>query len=131
MKRRLSIFWTISVLLGLAFGLQQTTSILLSSFHDLATFPKTSLVAVAFILWFHALFWGLFGLVFGWLIEKFGREGMKKDKFTIPLAFGLGAGLVVFVFLFGRFHSVFNKKIIKFLLLGVSLGVGGISAFFV
>ncbi|HUV42899.1 MAG TPA: sulfatase-like hydrolase/transferase [Patescibacteria group bacterium] len=112
MKKNLLTGLVTGSLIGMAFGCQQSTSILLSSFHDLAVFPLTSLIAIAFILFLHAVFFALLGvifaLIFGWLIKK----KPKKSNWLIPANLGFLIGLVVFIFLFGRLQSVFQKKII-------------------
>src|SRR4030043_346553 len=53
MKKNLLTGLVTGSLVGFAFGCQQSTSILLSSFHDLAVFPLTSLIAIAFVLFLH------------------------------------------------------------------------------
>lgn len=123
-KKNLLTGWVIGSLVGLVFGCQQSTSIFLSSFHDLAVFPLMSLVAVAFILLIHALIFALltalFALVFGLLIKS-----KKKQGLVIPACVGFAVFLTIFIFLFGRFQSVFfYKKAVAVLVLSVA-GVGG------
>ncbi|MFH1602143.1 MAG: sulfatase [Candidatus Shapirobacteria bacterium] len=127
MKKTLITGFVSASLAGLVFASQQSISILLSSFHDLAVFPKNSLIAIIFILFFHVLFFGLSGLGFGFLTRVFFKEKSRKEEIIISLSFGFAFGLVVFVFLFGRFQSVFFKIPVKLLLFSVSLGLGGIS----
>ena len=127
MKKNLLTGLVTGSLVGFAFGCQQSTSVLLSSFHDLAVFPLTSLIAIAFVLFLHAVFFALLGmafsLIFGWLIKK----KPKKSNWLIPANLGFLIGLVVFIFLFGRLQSVFQKKVVAGLVIMVA-SLGG--AFF-
>lgn len=124
MKRFLVTGFVVTGLVGLIFGCQQSTSVLLSSLHDLAVFPRTSWIAISFILLIHATIFGILGLIFSFLFRK------KDEKWLIPANFGLGIALSVFIFLFGRFQSVFHKKIVAFSILTASGLIGAVFGFF-
>lgn len=129
MKKKFLTSLVVGSLVGLVFGLQQSTSIFLSSLHDLADFPMTSLLAIVFILLMHLLFWGLLTGFFN-LCLSFLTAARRGRELTLPTSSGFALALVVFVFFFGRFQSVFDKGIVKFLILSIALLVGLMAGFF-
>lgn len=127
-KNNLFTGLVIGSLIGLVFGCQQSTSVLLSSLHDLAVFPRTSLVAIAFILFIHTLTLGLLGAVFS-LVFGIIVKSPKRQSLVIPATWGFTIALVVFIFLSGRFQSVFHKKTVILLVSFIASLSGGIFGF--
>jgi len=129
MKKNLFIGLVIGSLIGFAFGCQQSTSVLLSSLHDLAVFPKTSWVAIVFILLMHTLIFGLSSLIFSLVFGLVKRNKKKGSYLVIPASLGFAIALAVFIFLFGRLFSVFHKKTVILLVASVAGMTGAIFGF--
>lgn len=117
-------------LVGLLFGLQQSTAIVISTLHDLPGFPVNSLWATGFNILLSMVVLGLLTiiltLVFSFLIKK----KRNKELILIPISFGLAFGLMVLIFLLRRFVGVISKKSVVLVIFLVSGAFGAIFGFF-
>lgn len=120
---------TAGCLFGLVFGLQQSTSIILSSLHDLPKFPLDSLWAVIFNLFLSMVVFGLLTSLLTTAIGLMIRGKKNKELILIPASFGLAFGLVLLVFILGRFAGVIDKKAVVLVILLASGTLGTITGF--
>lgn len=134
MKGKWYSSWLISLtagsLLGAVFGLQQSTSVVLSSFHDLPSFPVNSLWAIILNIFLAQLIFCFLGIPFGVAIGYLLRRRRSKDLILMPASFGLAFGMVVSFFFLGRFAGVIHKKAVIFLIVLIGAVSGLVVGFF-
>lgn len=107
---------------GIVWGLWQSDAVILSSLHDLASWPFLSWVAMAMVMFWACflmiLIYGLVcwilgvGIVMGWF-------GKVKDEEWWGWLSGVGLAVIVLSFLLSRFGRILGKSILVFLVLFV------------
>lgn len=115
--------------LGLVFGFQQSSSIILSSLHDLANFPINSLWATIFNVFLAQIILVSITVLVTVIIGFLMKKRKSQELTTIPASFGLAFGLVITFFVLSKFAAVVNKKIGLVIISLAGIGSGLVTGF--
>lgn len=128
--KRLSQTISLGVFFGFLIGLQQSSSVIISSLHDLDRFPYLSLVAISFVI-ILAIFLLTAVLFLATLILSLITRARKiDDESWLAILVGLTAFAWGYTFLFFRFGAILGKSfLIPLVLLLATAVAGGVFGF--